>query len=283
MWIDSEGARLAADDSGPSGAMPIVVTHGLTSTRRHVLTGSDLLEQAGMRVVAFDTRGHGESSPADDPRAYTYPELTRDLECVMDDRGIERAVLLGVSIGAHTALRFALASPDRVAALVVVTPGFDPDRFLDPDELAYHRRMAAALRKGIDAFAEAYPVPDDMRPTRVAATRAMIRMRAEDHHHPQALADMIDVIGLTAPFESLGDLAAIEAPALVVATEDRWDPDHPYALAERYAAALPDATFYADPPGARPLAWRGDRLSELVLEFLAGAGIARPSGAPAAR
>src|SRR5947209_2202707 len=113
---------LAVDDSGGDGT-PVVLLHGLTATRRYVVMGSSALPRAGHRVVAYDARGHGDSDPA---QPYDYPALAGDLERVLDQRGIERAVLAGASMGAHTALRFALDRPERVAALVLVTPAYLP-------------------------------------------------------------------------------------------------------------------------------------------------------------
>ena len=101
-----------------------MLLHGLTATRRYVVMGSKNLERGGHRVVAYDARGHGRSGPA--PTGYGYDELAADLLAVLDDRGIERAVLAGASMGAHTLLRFALDHPERAAALVVITPAFEP-------------------------------------------------------------------------------------------------------------------------------------------------------------
>jgi pimeloyl-ACP methyl ester carboxylesterase len=119
--VDVDGARLAGETAG-EGA-PVVLLHGLTATRRYVVMGSKNLERAEHRVVAYDARGHGRSSPAGD---YGYEALARDLGAVMDDAGIERATLAGASMGAHTLLRFALEHPERAAALVVITPGHEP-------------------------------------------------------------------------------------------------------------------------------------------------------------
>src|ERR671917_1503737 len=113
---------LAGEEAG-EGA-PVVLLHGLTATRRYVVMGSKNLERGGHRVVMYDARGHGRSEPAD---AYGYGELADDLLAVLDDRGLERAVLAGASMGAHTAVRFALEHPERAAALVLITPAFDPD------------------------------------------------------------------------------------------------------------------------------------------------------------
>src|SRR4051812_48345765 len=107
---------------------PVVLLHGLTATNRYVVMGSKSLERSGHRVLAYDARGHGRSAPT---AQYTYRELADDLARVMDDHGLQRAVLAGASMGAHTILRFALDHPERVAAIVLITPAFHEDA--DPD------------------------------------------------------------------------------------------------------------------------------------------------------
>src|SRR5689334_24592952 len=111
--IEGAGVRLAAEEAGDGP--PIVLLHGLTATRRYVVMGSRALERSGHRVIAYDARGHGESDPAPQPDDYTYAALATDLAGLLDQRGIDRAVLAGASMGAHTALRFALDPPARVA------------------------------------------------------------------------------------------------------------------------------------------------------------------------
>lgn len=126
---DFEVDGVAGEEAGEG--VPVVLLHGLTATRRYVVMGSKSLERGGHRVIAFDARGHGRSQPKDE---YSYAALAADLRAVMDDRGIDRAVLAGASMGAHTIVRFALDHPDRAAALVLITPAFDPeagDRGLD--------------------------------------------------------------------------------------------------------------------------------------------------------
>src|SRR5918912_1182365 len=98
ITIDSGGVALAADDDGEG--VPVVLMHGLTATHRYVVMGSKALERSGHRVLAYDARGHGHSDPAPSPDAYEYADLVVDLASVMDERGIERAVLAGSSMGA---------------------------------------------------------------------------------------------------------------------------------------------------------------------------------------
>ena len=76
---------------------PVVLLHGLTATNRYVVMGSKALERSGHRVIAYDARAHGQSDLAPSPDAYRYEDLRDDLVRVMDERGIERAVLAGAS------------------------------------------------------------------------------------------------------------------------------------------------------------------------------------------
>src|SRR5213079_2781706 len=105
-------AVLDVHDSGEGTA--VILLHGLTATHRYVVMGSRSLERSAHRVIAYDARGHGASDPAPEPAAYTYGDLADDLLAVLDSRGLERAVLAGASMGAHTALRLALERPARV-------------------------------------------------------------------------------------------------------------------------------------------------------------------------
>ncbi|WP_228430523.1 alpha/beta fold hydrolase [Baekduia soli] len=73
----------------------VVLLHGLTATHRYVVMGSRALERSGHDVLAYDARGHGASDPAPDPEAYTYADLTADLVDLLDEEGIDRAVLAG--------------------------------------------------------------------------------------------------------------------------------------------------------------------------------------------
>src|ERR1700741_38692 len=106
--------RLFQERSGEGPAHPpVVLLHGLTATHRYVVMGSKSLQRAGYDVLAYDARGHGASDPAPSPEAYEYRDLADDLLSVMDEAGMERALLAGASMGAHTALRVALEHPER--------------------------------------------------------------------------------------------------------------------------------------------------------------------------
>jgi 3-oxoadipate enol-lactonase len=265
----ADGTRLAYEQAGEG--VPVVGLHGLTSTRRYVVMGSRWLERNGHRVVLYDARGHGASSPAPRRDAYGYDALCDDLETVMDVTGIERAALVGVSMGAHTLLRFALRRPERVAALVVVTPGYDPATHGHAGWLENWQALADGLReRGVEGFLAAIDdgsIPERWREPVLTAAR----QRLEQHEHIDAVADALEVVPRSRPYEGIDELGAIAAPTLVIGSRDEADPGHPLALAESYARAIPDARFEVEEPGSSPLAWQGSRVSRLIAELAAGA------------
>ncbi|MHB8533080.1 MAG: alpha/beta fold hydrolase, partial [Solirubrobacteraceae bacterium] len=99
------GTDLSGELSGEG--VPVVLLHGLTATRRYVVMGSRTLQRGGHRVLSYDARGHGCSAPAKEGD-YGYGRLAADLGAMLDAAGFERAVLAGASMGAHSAVRFAL-------------------------------------------------------------------------------------------------------------------------------------------------------------------------------
>ncbi len=246
---------------------PVVLLHGLTATNRYVVMGSRSLERAGHRVIAFDARGHGASAPGD---FYDYPALAGDLVGLLDDLGLERAVLAGASMGAHSALRVALEHPERVAGLVVITPAHHPEGTTDLDRWD---RLAAGLRTGgVDGFVAAYGLEDTAEQWR-ATMEKVLRQRLAAHEHPLAVADALEQVPRSAPFE-LDALSGITCPTVVVADRDEADPGHPLFVGEAYAELIPGATLVVEEEGKSPLAWQGGQLSRVIAELVARTDLA---------
>jgi pimeloyl-ACP methyl ester carboxylesterase len=259
--------HLAVEESGEG--IPVVLLHGLTATRRYVVMGSSSLQRSGHRVVAYDARGHGESGPGED--GYGYDRLTEDLVDVLDDHGLDRAVLAGASMGAHTGLRLALERPDRVAGLVVVTPAYTEEDFGDPDSLARWDALSRGFREGgVEGFVEAYGEPSGDAKFRDTVLR-VIRQRLGLHEHRDALADALEQVPRSRPFDRVEDLAGVDVPAVVVASGDGADPGHPFAIGERYAETLPQGRLVTEEEGESPLAWQGARLSRVIAELASSA------------
>jgi pimeloyl-ACP methyl ester carboxylesterase len=272
--VEAGGVTLAGEQAGEG--IPIVLLHGLTATRRYVVMGSRSLERSRHLVVAYDARGHGQSSPAPEPGAYGYELLASDLEAVLDRLAIPRAVLAGASMGAHTALVLALQRPERVAGLALITPSFDPAAPRGEDSLAGWDALARGLREGgVEGFVGAYDfgkAPESLRKT----IETVLRQRLAAHEHPLAVADALEAVPRSHPFEAIEQLAEIELPTVVVGSRDEADPGHPLAVAELYAQTIPGAQLVvedAGPPLRSPIAWQGGQLSRVVAELAQRAGV----------
>ena len=100
----------------------VVGIHGLTSNHTVWLSMAEVLAP-GRRLVAYDLRGRGDSDKP--PSGYSLAHHGEDLRGLLDHLGLERATLMGHSLGAHIAVRFAAKHPERVAKLVLFDGGLD--------------------------------------------------------------------------------------------------------------------------------------------------------------
>ena len=142
-----EGATLAGEScaSAQAGA-PLVLLHGMAGERqdwRRLLAALP----ADLPTLRYDLRGFGES-PSDD-REYSH---TDDLLALFDAQGIERAPLLGLSMGGGVALNFALSHPERVSRLILISPAMVGWEWSD-EWKALWRGVSSAARSGDMALA----------------------------------------------------------------------------------------------------------------------------------
>jgi pimeloyl-ACP methyl ester carboxylesterase len=262
--VESGDVRLSGEEVGEGP--PVILLHGLTATRRYVLHGSVALARRGYRLISYDARGHGESSPAE---SYDYEVLAGDLGAVIADRcPDERPVLSGHSMGCHTAIRYALEHADGVAALVVISPAALGLPTAD-EVLAHWDGLADGLEKcGVDGFMDAYESDLEVTPDWRETALRITRQRLELHGHPEAVAAALRQVPRSIAFDGLDELRTLDVPALVVASHDDADPGHPFSIAEAWADALPNGRLISEERGKSPLAWQGGRLSRAIADFM---------------
>ena len=229
------GEEAGEGDAGRAPARPDrdapLRRHGLARARARRAPRGRLRRARPRRVLAGARRRTPTATSAS----------PRDLLAVLDDRGIDRAVLAGASMGAHTVVAVrARARRPRGGRSSSITPAFDPsgaERGLERwDALSRGpaRGRGGGLRRGLRRPARARAVARDGRhgaapaPGRARAPRGGRRRAARG----PALAAV----------RGLGRARASSTlPAVVVASRDEADPEHPYAVGERYAEAIPGA------------------------------------------
>jgi pimeloyl-ACP methyl ester carboxylesterase len=124
QFFDSDGVRIAYIDVAPaSGAGdPVLLVHGFGSN--HAVNWVNTmwvktLTHAGYRAIALDNRGHGQSEKLYEPAAYTPAVMAEDARRLLDHLGIDRADVMGYSMGARIAATLALNHPERVRSLLI--------------------------------------------------------------------------------------------------------------------------------------------------------------------
>ncbi|MBW7925174.1 MAG: lysophospholipase [Burkholderiaceae bacterium] len=136
----------------PGGARAVVV-HGLGEHAARQRNVAEFLARRGFDVVAFDHRGHGRSDGARGALRRSE-NLVDDLAAIVDSTASAPILLVGHSMGGLVALRYALAHPETVAALVLSSPALDPTLSLGQKLLlATMSRLAPdlAVGNGLDA------------------------------------------------------------------------------------------------------------------------------------
>jgi pimeloyl-ACP methyl ester carboxylesterase len=242
---------------------PLVLVHGLAYDRHGWGRLPDLLAER-FQVVLVDNRGVGESDAP--PGMYTVPQLAADVAAVLDDAGIERTHLFGVSLGGYVAQEFALAYPRRLSRLVLCSAAVGGPKAFP---------MPAA---GVDAFGK-YPTME-----REAGLRLMVEnsLGARGVREVPGLADEIYAYRLEhapsleawqaqayagATYVDDDRVHEISAPTLVLAggADNVVDPRN----AELLASLIPDARLVVVPDRGHLLIWEdSERVAELVAEFL---------------
>lgn len=261
-----DGVRLHATREGTGP--PLLLLHGFTgSTESWAPLREAIVER--VTTIAVDLPGHGRSTSPADPARYALARLVEDLTSVLDALSLERTSLLGYSLGGRAALRFALARPGRVSALVIesASPGIAKPAERAARVVADAARADRIEHEGIAAFVDEWERLPLWASQAALPLEARSRLRAQrlanDH---RGLANSLRGAGAGLDLPVLGRLGALKVPTLLVAGAL----DGQYAeLARQMEGAIPGARL-AIVPGAGHAVHleRPDELAALVLRFL---------------
>ena len=224
--------------SGRADAPLVVLSNSLGSTHRMWDAQLADLEQR-FRVVRYDTRGHGDSPVPDGP--YSINDLADDLVALLDRLGVQRARLVGLSLGGMTVMRVASRNPERVERIALLCTGAQ----LPPAE-AWLERAATVRAQGSQAVATAVverwftPAYLDAHPDARSAHERMVASTPAEGY-----AGCCEAI---AKLDLREELSAISVPTLAIAGDD--DPAAPPAKLEEIATRIPGARLLTVPRAA---------------------------------
>lgn len=259
--IDNAGVRLHVEVDG--GGDPVtVLAHGLTNSCTELAMLTPLIEGTKVR---FDFRGHGHSGAPEDPAAFTFDDMARDLDAVAGAYGATRAI--GTSMGAGAICNILCDRPDRFERIVLLLPAGLDSPFRNPQRFLRYADALETLPK--DEAIES--ILDD--PDRVATYLASPWLRDVDRAmwadlaDPAALGRAIRGIVTDYPVRDRDLLRRVEAPVFLIAREG--DVIHPAELARVLDGLFPNTELVVLGDEAEMLAAL-PMLVQRVREFLAG-------------
>lgn len=122
FWTSRDGLKLYGRDYVPAtdtDKLPVIAIHGLTRNSADFEGIAAILKANGRRVIAVDVRGRGRSDKATDPMTYVPTTYAGDMVDLLAQKGIERAVFMGTSMGGLITMCLAALKPDAIAAAIL--------------------------------------------------------------------------------------------------------------------------------------------------------------------
>lgn len=266
--IELRGARFSYLEWGDAASPPMVLLHGLTG---HAHTWDHMAPALAERyhVFALDQRGHGHSGHAP---TYDTQDFVDDLEAFVGAVGLERFVLMGLSMGGHNAMAYTAAHPEQVSRLIIIDipPQMARERAPNWEVIS---KLAGAGHAGFSTFDEAVEAARAGNPT---APEENLRYRTHWNLNAAAEGKLVLKWDPKAPANwQPADLwpllPSISAPTLLV--RGGKTVVLPREIAERMVAALPNGELIEVTDSGHSVPTdRPEALQPIVLDWLARDG-----------
>lgn len=258
--LDSNGVHLYYEDSG--SGLPLLLSHSWFCNGHQWPQVPDLVA-AGYRVLNLDNRGHGRSGPHPEP--YSLWEMSEDLIAVLDHAGVDRAVLVGLSVGGFCSIRTALRHPERVRGLVLADT--------DAGTAALSGKVKTALLDPVarTRWGKQIAVSAAIDVLFGRTTRQEQRGLVEEWRQTFMEQDVASMLTMLKTFLRREDLSSrlgeISVPTLVIVGDEDVDPG--VLASARIAARVPGARFEVLPAAGHISALEQPKaFGERLLDFL---------------
>jgi pimeloyl-ACP methyl ester carboxylesterase len=237
-YVDNDGARIWYATYG-SGS-PVILLHGGLGHSGNWGHQVPALVKSGYQTVLIDSRGHGRSTR--DERPYTYELMASDVLAVMDTLNLEKAVLVGWSDGACTALILADKAPNRVRGVFFFACNMDPS---GTKEFEFTPIVERCFNRHVKDYKQLSATPDQF----------------------DEFSEAVGLMQRTQPNYSANDLAQISIPVAIAHSEH--DEFIKREHAEYLARTIPNAEFIYLPGVSHfaPLQ-RPEQFNSAMLTFL---------------
>jgi 2-succinyl-6-hydroxy-2,4-cyclohexadiene-1-carboxylate synthase len=242
-FVQVNGVRLGVEERGEvrSSAQTLVLLHGFTGSAAGWGYQLDTLADYGLRLIALDLPGHGESDAPDDPQRYTIEHCQQDILAALQELGISRgqAILLGYSMGGRIALYTAFSGYFRALILESASPGLENPAEREQRRISDEALAASIEREGVPSFIKRWenlPLFASQRKLPSESREALHLQRL--HNSATGLAQSLRGIGTGIQPSLYAQLPTLRIPVLLIAgaLDTKFT-----AIAQRMAQALPQS------------------------------------------
>ena len=243
MFVHVHGVRLGVEQRGEAGKSDpvLVMLHGFTGSAAGWGRQLDILATYGLRVIALDLLGHGQSDAPDDPRRYAIEHCQQDILAALQELGVSKgqAILLGYSMGGRIALYTAFSRFFRALILESSSPGLEDPAEREQRRISDEALAASIERDGVQAFIERWekqPLFASQGTLPLESREALRRQRLQNS--ATGLAQSLRGVGTGVQPSLYAKLSVLYIPVLLIAGE--LDTKFT-AIARHTARALPQA------------------------------------------
>ena len=258
-FFDSNGVRIHYVDQGEGE--PVVLVHGFLASYAENWEAPGIMQAlgtAGYRVIALDCRGHGQSGKPQDPGQYGL-EMVRDVVRLLDHLNVERAHVVGYSMGGLITNKFRASHPERLLTATLGGAGWSGEN--GEESLSFGELAEALDKSDLSPLLRALAPPGESEPTdaAIAATNAAVFA----NNDPKALAAVIR------GFPQLSQIAADNLRANTVPTLALVGDRDPLIAGVELLASVMSNLDVVEIPGATHMTAFSDAVFiENLVEFL---------------
>ena len=246
MFVQVNGVRLGVEQRSKAGkSNPVLVMlHGFTGSAAGWGRQLDMLAAYGLRVIALDLLGHGQSDAPGDPRRYAIEHCQQDILAALQELGVSKgqAILFGYSMGGRIALYTAFSGFFRALILESASPGLENPAEREQRRTSDEALAASIERDGVQAFIERWeklPLFASQRTLPFESREALRRQRLQNS--ASGLAQSLRGVGTGIQPSLYARLPMLHVPVLLIAGE--LDTKFT-AIARHMARALPQAQLH---------------------------------------
>ena len=228
--VEKNGVKLNYNDTGGDGA-PVLLVHGFPFNSKMWDPQVEALGER-YRLIVPDLKGFGASDAPEDRSTYSVDNYADELKAVLDDAGVEQAVVVGLSMGGYVAFAFARRFPEALAGLVLAGTRAEADPPEGLEKRTNQQKQVAA--EGPAGLIDAFPGALLSEKTRTERSEVVEQLKAVMDNPPAGFIGGLE--SMKQRPDSTSGLGNIDVPTLVIVGSD--DPLIPPSASESMHQAI---------------------------------------------